>query len=170
MTNCRSIQDKLLTEYIDGLLSAEELAETNRHLDSCTQCRNALATIRQAETTLRAAPVFTPPDHCWANIREQIEASVIPEPEPERPHPWNAWLEYLFGQPQHAAWTALATVVILAGATASLLPGTRHTNPSTKAGAALLATLEDRDQITSTDEIDLNTNTEYFINYKEEAI
>ena len=103
MTNCRSIQDKLLTEYIDGLLSAEELAETNRHLDSCTQCRNALATIRQAETTRRAAPVFTPPDHCWANIREQIEASVIPEPEPERPHPWNAWLEYLFGQPQHAA-------------------------------------------------------------------
>ena len=156
MTSCRQIQDTLLTEYIDNQTSAANRADINQHLACCAACRVLLKSVQQNETTLRAASAVTPPEELWTNIRARIEAS-------SEPSLWRNLVYYLFGAPQRTAWTALASAVIILGAGIGLFSSSQRAGTESNADSTLMAMIEDADPITASDDIDLNTDTEYLL-------
>ncbi|MEI6437154.1 MAG: zf-HC2 domain-containing protein [Candidatus Omnitrophota bacterium] len=153
-----------MTDYLDGRLPAGELSGINAHLSGCAACRSALEAARANEDLLRDTPALTPPDSLWTDIRAGIESR-----EEQRTF-WTEGLAFLFGAPRRAAVTALATMVILAGATLPMLLGLQGRQQSSTASAALIAFLDERDQVTALNNIDLDTASEYLLNDKGDAI
>ena len=171
MNNCRQVQDVLLTDYVDAQPGADDRAGIDRHLADCAACRAVLESVRQTEGRLRAAPSLTPPDHLWAGIRARIDPPPVQAPERLYPETsfWEFWFNNFFGAPQRTAWAALVTLVFIAGVV-SLIAGPRNSGISAGTGASLVAMMEDRDPANASDDIDLNTNTEYLLHYQGEAI
>jgi len=60
----------MLALYADGELPKEEVAEVNRHLESCAQCRQTLADIIDCREMLKAgtAPQIVPTEQLWQRI------------------------------------------------------------------------------------------------------
>jgi len=57
----------MLAGYIDGELSPEEKAELERHLRTCTECREELRVFRQLKEVTGAMKYADIPEHVWEN-------------------------------------------------------------------------------------------------------
>jgi anti-sigma factor RsiW len=79
---CKKMQERLMTEYVDKELDPAENAEVERHLTSCSDCREFLEVVRQsAVTPFKEVEEIQPEDAVWLKIQEKIEA--------ERKHSWD---------------------------------------------------------------------------------
>ena len=63
--------NQLISQYIDGELSADERALLLQHLKSCEECRRTLETYRAIGTRLRAMPPVQAPNHLVGDIFAQ---------------------------------------------------------------------------------------------------
>jgi anti-sigma factor RsiW len=70
---CERIQDLILTDYLDGQLSADQARHIDGHLAQCAACAAFAQTARAAAfEPFRHAGMLTPPDAVWMNIKESI--------------------------------------------------------------------------------------------------
>ncbi len=109
---CKKAQDKLMTEYLDKELDAEERAEVERHFAGCADCREFFEAVqRTAVIPFEGAEEMRPDHVVWQKIREKIET--------ERSRSgnglgkWaNAWVS-LLRMPQPVFHAAFVTTLIL---------------------------------------------------------
>lgn len=77
--NCEKCQE-LLSDFIDGTLSAEARAQFNRHLEECLSCAAAHDELASILTMAHASreQLVAPPDEraMWLRIRNTIEADA----------------------------------------------------------------------------------------------
>jgi predicted anti-sigma-YlaC factor YlaD len=69
---CPEVRE-LLSAWLDGELTPEDLALVTRHLDSCAGCRRELAQLEALEEALEVLPVPAP-----AGLPEKVRARVSP--------------------------------------------------------------------------------------------
>jgi len=129
---CEKIQDRLLTDHLDGRLSKAEHEKIAAHLKDCATCRE-FAEI--AKTTLLEpfveAEQLTPPASVWQAVRQRIAAEPRPQASPLR-----AFLGKLLALPvARKPALVLAGVVSVALLTAILL---RQPNPCNLPGVVNL--------------------------------
>ena len=118
MMNCEHCRETLL-EYVYGLLDGEAVPELQAHLESCADCRSALAKAQEqqklmarAALAIKRVPEFTLPTEAPATMPAEtaIRAESATLPYPQAPatkkslwrRPWVAWV------------TAAAIVFVLA--------------------------------------------------------
>ena len=79
---CKKMQDRLMTEYMDKELDPSQNAEVERHLIACSDCREFFETVQKmAMLPFKEAEEMQPGDAVWQKIQERIEA--------ERKHSWD---------------------------------------------------------------------------------
>lgn len=62
----------MLTDYLDGDLTAAEARTLEKHLDACEDCRLVLAQLRRVKNEARALADPPVPDDLWAGIASRI--------------------------------------------------------------------------------------------------
>lgn len=78
---CKKVQDRLLTEYLDKELGAEERSGIEEHLSGCAHCREFFEAVQKsAVVPFKTAGTLQPDSAVWQRIRAQLEA------ERERSH------------------------------------------------------------------------------------
>ncbi len=71
--NCRTVQELLLTEYLDGEGPAGQRARVEAHLRVCDRCRAVEAAVRQRLVEpFNALGRVTVPESVWTRTCEQI--------------------------------------------------------------------------------------------------
>lgn len=75
MGDCRRFLDRL-TAYVDGLLSVEERAVIEQHLDACPPCQACASEEQAARTILRARAVRLRSAPVPPELRSRCEASL----------------------------------------------------------------------------------------------
>jgi len=69
----------LLDDYADGLLTPEQAADLESHLETCPTCRAELQSLRELLADAQALPrSITPPASTWSGIQSRIEGSPRP--------------------------------------------------------------------------------------------
>jgi hypothetical protein len=74
---CHDIQDRVLTDIIDGTASAGVKSSVEEHLAGCPACREFLSVARKLEGDLKPSVSLQPPAYLWEQIREKIEAKPV---------------------------------------------------------------------------------------------
>ena len=74
MTMPWSHVDRMIPEYCDGRLSAEDAARVEGHLERCAACRCAAEDFRFASALLTRLPVTKAPDSLWPGILAGLDA------------------------------------------------------------------------------------------------
>lgn len=69
--DCRDIQ-KMLSAYLDGLLSADDKETVDRHLSSCVNCRESFEELEKARALLRDLKTLEPPPWLGIKIMAQV--------------------------------------------------------------------------------------------------
>lgn len=74
--NCDKINDILLTDFIDGLVSPDEAVKIQEHLDSCANCSAKYDQLLEFKASLHEVyPMEKAPKSLWNNIRAEIKAN-----------------------------------------------------------------------------------------------
>ena len=74
--NCDEIR-KLVDDYLDGALPAEEAARVRAHLDACAECTAELAALQSLRTATNALPDEIEPDSdLWQAIESSLDGAV----------------------------------------------------------------------------------------------
>jgi hypothetical protein len=77
---CKHAQ-KMLTDYIDEVLDAEDSRRVQEHIAGCDSCRRELETLRIILGHINDAEVEYPPAHVWENflpdLHRRIESEAI---------------------------------------------------------------------------------------------
>src|SRR5256885_11483581 len=68
--NCEQTE-LLLTDYLDGLLSAAEQHEFDAHVNSCPRCTPLVSSVTHAISTLHALPQIDPSPRLVYNILDK---------------------------------------------------------------------------------------------------
>lgn len=110
----------LLNAYLDGELHGQRLLEVEKHLVSCTACRNDLQELRTVSDLLRAAPApaFLPTERFVAQLTLRLNAQDIALQLPRRalrdwpPKP-AVWVWWLVPAGLLGAWFFLRTIFTL---------------------------------------------------------
>ena len=80
---CVEVQDHLL-DYLDNELPATFVTDIERHLRSCSACRESLESYRKTRLIVQLRAVPEPPadywDETWQRIRERSRASLLQLP------------------------------------------------------------------------------------------
>lgn len=72
---CKKVQDRLITEYVDKELGSEENAAVEQHLTACADCREFFEGVqRSAVVPFKEAGEMQPDGAVWQRIQEKIEA------------------------------------------------------------------------------------------------
>ena len=72
---CKKIQDRLITEYLDKELGAAEHSGIEEHLSGCAYCREFFEAVRKsAVLPFKTAGAMQPGSTVWQGIQEKIEA------------------------------------------------------------------------------------------------
>jgi anti-sigma factor RsiW len=79
----------LLTDYLDGLLPADEQRAFDLHVNSCARCTPLLSSVMHAMSRLRALPELETPPHLVYNI---LDSTLGPR---ETVSGWAAFLAWL---------------------------------------------------------------------------
>ncbi len=89
---CENIH-ALLNAYLDGELHGQRRLEVEKHLGSCTACRNDLQELRTVSDLLRAAPApaFLPAERFVAQLTLQLPRRPLHDRAP-KPAAWAGWL------------------------------------------------------------------------------
>lgn len=75
---CKSVREKLLTDYLDGQLSAKEKSRIEGHLGGCSDCRAFLETVRKtAVAPFKDTGEMVPDPRVWDRIEAGIEAEQV---------------------------------------------------------------------------------------------
>ena len=69
--------DRMIADYCDGRLSADEVARVETHLKACEACRSAVDDFRFASIFLRQLPLAKAPDSLWPSIEAQLSTKQI---------------------------------------------------------------------------------------------
>jgi len=94
---------ELLHAYVDGELDLANARETQRHLESCVDCRGTERAIRELRGALTSdAPAYRAPAH----LRKRVRA-VLRQEARSTQHPFSPWLMFASG-------AALAAVLVAA--------------------------------------------------------
>ena len=94
----------LLSAFVDGELSGEELSRVNAHLEACASCREEALSLRATKRLLAGAPRRAMPPELVAAIEARLE----------RPKPPFAWLRGFTAAPRYwAPAAALAAAAVL---------------------------------------------------------
>lgn len=77
---CEEIRELLLSDYLDGELSAQMSTAVKEHLAGCKTCTELEARIRlSAVEPFRGLEPVKPAESVWRNISESIKAPTRPE-------------------------------------------------------------------------------------------
>jgi predicted anti-sigma-YlaC factor YlaD len=68
--SCRLLESEL-DAYFDGELNAESSRVIREHLEKCSCCRGRLADRAALASLVRAAPLYSTPDHLRARVLAQ---------------------------------------------------------------------------------------------------
>ena len=75
---CKNVQDKLLTDYLDQESSAAERVRIEGHLGGCAECRGFLQAVRKTSVEpFKDAGEMTPDRGVWDRIESRIEAEQV---------------------------------------------------------------------------------------------
>lgn len=75
---CKNVQDRLLTDYLDRELDETERTGIDRHLAGCPDCAEFLEAVRKtAVIPFKEAGLLNPDEAVWERIREKIEAERL---------------------------------------------------------------------------------------------
>jgi hypothetical protein len=99
----------LLSELVDLTLSGSTVADVERHLEQCGECRAVLADLRAIRQTARTMDRLTPPDSVWKRVTAEISAGTQ-RVESAAPRPPNVFQTRR--QPRFA-FAAAAAVVLM---------------------------------------------------------
>ncbi|MFG6428788.1 zf-HC2 domain-containing protein [Roseateles sp. LYH14W] len=128
----------LLPWFARGQLGDDEMAEVQRHLLHCPDCRNELAAERPMQTLLSAAGAAPAGGDVEAGLAK-LHASMRPEPKPARQRwmPWalglqgaacalllGLWLQARVEAPGYEGLSAAGTAPVAADALVMFKPGT----------------------------------------------
>jgi anti-sigma factor RsiW len=80
---CRRLEGHLV-ELAEGTLERSRRGRVERHVARCSHCAEALASLREISTELRALEAHDPGEAFWLGQRNQIMASLPPVPAAER--------------------------------------------------------------------------------------
>ena len=71
---CKKVQDRLITEYLDKELGAGERAGIEQHLSGCAPCREFLEVVQKsAVIPFKEAGEMQPESAVWQRIQAKIE-------------------------------------------------------------------------------------------------
>jgi len=71
---CKKIQDRLITEYVDKELGSEENIEVERHVAACSDCREFLGAVQKKSVIpFKGAGTLQPESVVWERILEKLE-------------------------------------------------------------------------------------------------
>ena len=112
---CERIHEILLTDYVDGELSAEKSKEVEAHLSSCSQCREFLAELRllTEKATFQRANESISQERVWQNIKGQIEEERAPAVVSNPFVGITSWLKDILRLPKPAFALFAVTAVVL---------------------------------------------------------
>lgn len=76
---CKKVQDRLITEYVDKELGSEETGEIERHLTACPDCREFLGAVQRSSVVpFKEAGTLEPESVVWQRIQMKIEEEQAP--------------------------------------------------------------------------------------------
>jgi hypothetical protein len=105
----------MLTDYLDGLLPAEEQRAFDLHVNSCERCTKLVSSVTHAVANLRSLPELEAPPRLVYNI---LDATIGPR---QTVKGWAAVLAFLrgFGSPKFAYGSLSVAATLLMLVTAS---------------------------------------------------
>ncbi len=120
---CDKVQELILTDYLDGQINEELKVDIEKHLTSCTDCKEYERVARATTVTpFNNTERLSPPATTWARIRSQIEKEEQPQ---ERTNPFAnliGRIKPLLYIPKPAFAVATAAIAILVIVTVIKLP------------------------------------------------
>lgn len=112
------LTEQLLTDYLDGLLSADQQHAFNLHVNSCERCTPLVSSVTHAISSLRALPELETPPRLVYNI---LDATLGPR---ETVSGWTAFLAWVrgFASPKFAygAVSVAATFLMIVTVSGSI--------------------------------------------------
>lgn len=92
--NCERVQARL-DDYIGGYLEAAEVLAVERHMETCTSCRESLDDLqRLLQQAQQLSPGLAPERDLWPGILGRLESSEV-SVSPRLSHRWLAWAAVL---------------------------------------------------------------------------
>lgn len=70
--NCKSAEEIILTDYIDGKSAPQTLREVEAHIASCGRCSEIVARLKSVGGAFRTVPRMEAPLAVWERIRSEI--------------------------------------------------------------------------------------------------
>ena len=71
---CKKVQDRLITDYLDKELGAGERSGIAEHLTGCVPCREFLSAVEKITVTpFKESKTLSPGGEVWERIQERIE-------------------------------------------------------------------------------------------------
>jgi CBS domain-containing protein len=128
---CHECSEKM-TAYMEGELSAEAEAQVVAHVDSCTECRRTLESLRAVVGAVTSLPDVAPPPE----LRADISRAVTEHATQQRPRTLLRRTRYITSA---LAAAAAALVVIWAGTTHLSRQGTMEMRGELPASAPIVA-------------------------------
>lgn len=116
----------VLDAYVDGELSAEQMAQAQEHIQRCTICRDEIASLQSLKESLRQSRgIPEPHSGYWEESREQIHAKTdLSDGSVERPM-----------SPERDSYYPLLRSIVSVAASVALLAtvlviGSKHERPA----------------------------------------
>ena len=109
---CDALLDRA-SEYVDGLVEGEALAELEAHLAACAACRALVGDLERVKREAGRLDRVTPPDHAWSRIADRLQADpAFAMTSATSPTRRPAQVSQPTGR--SLAWLALAAALVLA--------------------------------------------------------
>ncbi len=155
--DCKRTRELVMTDYIDGNMGGDALAEVERHVSSCADCRKALDDLLSARKGFAGIKTENPSPAVWNRIASEINAGLV------RPGLAERLIEAAEGvltrfRPVTAVATAIALVLLILSAT--LLITGRDTPVGMPAGQDDIITITSMGQAIDEEEPGFGTGME----------
>lgn len=82
---------ELAVDYVDGGLSADAADAVKAHLETCAECREALAEQERIVTMIRSSPQMEPPEEVWPRVTRGLAAEQRGKAEDPETHGKSLW-------------------------------------------------------------------------------
>jgi anti-sigma factor RsiW len=130
---CDKVQELILTDYLDAQVNEEQKTNIEKHLESCTDCKEyELAARETVITPFNRVEKLRPPEATWDKIRNQLEKEE--EQLEERTNPFAnliRGIKSVFYIPKPAFAVATVAIVLLVLVSVIKLPSEKIAKLST---------------------------------------
>lgn len=72
---CAKVME-LISQYVDGELSAQQMAVVEGHIEGCTECQSVFADFKKIKEEAQDLEVLEPPDRGWDRLKREWETAV----------------------------------------------------------------------------------------------